>query len=69
MMDSKVIGLRIKKLRAKKGISAVDFAKAIGCSQSAVSMYEAGDRVPRDEIKVKIAAYFNKSVDYIFFRK
>ena len=30
-------------------------------------MYEAGERVPRDEIKIKLAKFYNRSVSYIFF--
>ena len=34
---------------------------------SALAMYEAGERVPRDEIKIKLAKIYNRSVNYIFF--
>jgi hypothetical protein len=29
-------------------------------------MYEIGKRIPCDEIKIKIAKYYKKSVQYIF---
>lgn len=47
--------------------SREEVAKAIGISVSAISMYENGERIPRDSIKIKLAAYFNKSVQEIFF--
>lgn len=42
-------------------------ARAVGISLSAISMYELGARVPRDEIKVKLAAYYGKSVQELFY--
>ncbi|MFP5528347.1 helix-turn-helix transcriptional regulator [Peptococcus simiae] len=45
-----------------------EVAKAIGVTKSAISMYENNERVPRDEIKRRIAVYFNTSVENIFFR-
>lgn len=54
-------------LRKAEGKSRRDVAKAIGVTRSAIAMYERGERVPKDEIKSKIAAYYKKSVTYIFF--
>ena len=54
----KLIGLRGKKSRE-------EVAKALGLSISAISMYENGERIPRDSIKIKIANYYNKSVQEI----
>lgn len=47
--------------------SRIDAAEGIGISVSALQMYENGKRTPRDEIKVKIAEYYGKSVQEIFF--
>lgn len=44
-----------------------EVAKAVGVSLSAIAMYESGARVPRDEIKVKLADYFGTSVQSLFF--
>ena len=33
----------------------------------AISQYESGARVPRDEIKVRIAKYYGVSVESLFF--
>ncbi|QHF59202.1 hypothetical protein Bateq7PJ16_3396 [Bacillus subtilis] len=30
-------------------------------------MYETGQRIPRDEIKIKLADYYQKTVQQIFF--
>lgn len=42
-------------------------AKAVGISLSAISMYECGSRIPRDEIKIKLADYYHKTVQDLFF--
>lgn len=44
-----------------------EVVKAVGISLSALTMYEIGQRVPRDEIKVKLAKYYGKSVQELFF--
>lgn len=47
--------------------SREEVAKSIGISVSALQMYENGQRVPKDEIKIKIAQYYGVSVETIFF--
>lgn len=66
-MNTKAIAERLIELRGNK--SQDEVAKAIGISKSALSMYENGSRVPRDEIKVRLANYYKKSVQHIFFNK
>jgi len=66
-MDKKKIGETLKNLRIGKGLTTVEMAKALNISQQAVSMYECGERIPRDEIKKAYADYFKKSVSDIFF--
>ena len=65
-MDAKKIGKRLKRLRGKK--SRKEIAAALGVSVSAVSMYELGERVPKDTVKAKYAKLFKKSVEDIFFK-
>lgn len=59
------IGKKLVELRGEKSQETV--AKAVGISVSAIGMYEKGNRIPRDEIKIKLAKYFGKSVQEIFF--
>lgn len=65
MLDAHKIGERLVSLRGK--IPREEVAKAVGISVSAISMYENGERIPRDVIKIKLADYFGKSVQEIFF--
>lgn len=42
-------------------------AAAVGVTVSAISMYENGCRVPRDEVKARLADYYQKTVQELFF--
>ena len=64
-MNTKVIGQRLIELRGERKREEV--ANAIGVSKSAIAMYEAGKRIPRDEVKVSLANYFHRSIGEIFF--
>ena len=66
-MYAEVIGVKIKNLREKNNISRENFANAVEISQSALSMYENGQRIPRDEVKLRIARFFNTSIEELFF--
>lgn len=66
-IDSKQIGGRIKELRIGRKMTADELGKALGISSSAVNMYECGQRIPRDEIKITIAEYFGVPVETIFY--
>lgn len=58
------VSKRLLELRGKR--RREDVAKAVGVSVSAIAMYENGERIPRDDIKIKLANYFEKSVQEIF---
>ena len=66
-IDSVKIGSRLRGIRTERGESMEDVARSIGVSNSAIGMYEGGQRVPRDEIKIKIAEHFGMPVETIFF--
>lgn len=57
-----------ERLREARGdIPREIVAKAVGVTISAISMYENGQRIPRDEIKVKLADYYQTTVQDLFF--
>ena len=64
-MDRIKIAERLAKLRGKR--TQAEVAEAIGVSPSAYSMYETGERIPRDEIKIRIAKFYKRTVNSIFF--
>lgn len=59
------VGKRLRKLRGDK--TQAEVAKDLNISPAAVSAYENGDRVPRDQLKKKIAKYYDTTVEAIFF--
>ncbi len=64
-MNENIVAQRLVDLRNEK--SQKEVAAAVGITVSALSMYETGNRIPRDEIKRKLAAYYNTTVQAIFF--
>lgn len=67
MPNADIIGAKIKELREGLSISRESFCETVGISLSALSMYETGQRIPRDEIKLKIARQLNTSIEALFF--
>lgn len=58
-------GEKLRLLRGRK--SKEEVSKDLGISVSALTKYEREERMPRDEYKVKLAAYYGKTVQFIFF--
>lgn len=54
-------------MEARGDRSRVEVAKDLGISLSAITMYENGGRIPRDEVKEKIAAFYGTTVGFLFF--
>jgi len=64
-LDREAIAKKLIALRGSR--SREDVANKVGISVSALAMYENGERIPRDDIKIKLANYYNRSVNFIFF--
>ena len=64
MLNSVEIGKRLRALRGDKTVQSV--ADDIGISRSALAMYEIGDRIPRDEIKLRICQYYGVDINIFF---
>ena len=60
--------VRLKALRKKKGISQLRLATDLNTTQNTISRYETGEREPGIAELIKIADYFNVSVDYLIER-
>ena len=56
---------RLREARGETPRNVV--AEEVGITVSAISMYENGDRVPRDEVKVKLARLYGRTVQELFF--
>ncbi len=60
--------MRLKELRAKRGISQLKLAMDLGLSQNTVSRYETGEREADYHTLILLADYFNVSIDYLLER-
>lgn len=67
MANNRQAGERLRELRKMGNKTIAEVAAAIGIAPSTLTAYELGSRTPRDGIKVKIANYYDKSVETIFF--
>lgn len=60
-------GEKLVKLRGSRRPEIV--CAACGISNTALFMYEKNQRTPRDEIKVRLARYYNTTVGELFFNE
>ena len=56
---------RLKQLRQQEGLTQRELAKSIEVGRTTISEYESGKIVPKQEGLLKLANYFNVSVDYL----
>lgn len=62
-------GSRLRALRKKEtNLTMKELGKKIGVSESAIGMYERGDREPDMEVIGRIADLFDVTVDYLMGR-
>ena len=64
-MNAVMIGFKLRELRGDR--SQVEVAKALGISQSALHMYETGNRIPKDDNKIILARYYHKGIEELFY--
>ena len=64
-MDVSDITRKLIEARGERSQSSV--AKDLGIGVSSLCMYETGERIPRDEIKERIARYYGSTVGALFF--
>ena len=66
--DVKVMLLRLKELRLARRMTQQRLAMELSMSQNTVSRYENGEREPGLAELIRIADYFDVSVDYLLER-
>jgi len=59
---------RIRELRKQKDLTMKDLGNQIGVSESTVSLYENEKRQPDQDTLLRIADYFQVSIDYLLGR-
>lgn len=60
--------MRLKELRKEKGISQLKLAMDLSTNQNTISRYETGEREADYNMLIKLADYFNVSIDYLLER-
>lgn len=58
-------GMKLKNLRALRGVSQSDLAAALGLSKQAISSYETGARKPDFDGLDAMADFLDVSIDYL----
>ena len=57
---------RYAKLRADKGVSDADVSRNTGIGKATLSHWKRGDYTPKVESIIKLADYFDVSLDYFY---
>ena len=63
--DIKILGERIRTLRAEKKVGQNQLAQDINVSNASISYWENGRQEPSASALFKLANYFEVSVDYL----
>lgn len=58
---------KLIEAREKLNKSQIDVCRDLNIPQSTLSNYEQGTRIPKDDMKVILAKYYNTSVEALFF--
>lgn len=56
---------RLKELRKQKKITQTDFANYFNIATGTIGMWETGKREPDSEMLLRIADYFDCTIDYL----
>ena len=59
------IGEILSELREDKGLTQLELAKQLHTSNSSISAYETGARIPNSETLKAFAAFYNVTADYL----
>ena len=58
----------LKILRKQKGLTQIALQMRTGIEQALLSKFENGERVPPTETLLRLAEFYNVSIDYILCR-
>lgn len=63
-----IVKNNLKLLRKSKGYTQIALQMKTGIEQALLSKFENGERVPPTETLIKLADFYNVSIDYILCR-
>ncbi len=66
-MKNAMLAETLVELRRQTRKARFEVASEMGISYSALTAYELGERMPKDAAKVKIARYYNTSIEDLFY--
>lgn len=58
----------LRKLRTDKNLTQIAVQMATGIEQALLSKFENGERIPPTESLIRLAEFYNVSMDYIMCR-
>ena len=59
---------RLRELRKSRGYTQISLQMQTGIEQALLSKFENGDRIPPTETLLRLAEFYNVSIDYILCR-
>ena len=59
---------KLKELRMSRGYTQISLQMLTGIEQALISKYESGERVPPTETLLRLAEFYDVSIDYILCR-
>lgn len=59
---------RLRELRKNRGYTQISLQMQTGIEQALLSKFENGERVPPTETLLRLAEFYNVSIDYILCR-
>lgn len=63
-----IMSNNLKLLRKSRGYTQIAVQMKTGIEQALLSKYETGERIPTTEALIKLADFYNVSIDYILCR-
>ena len=59
---------RLKELRKSRGYTQLSLQMQTGIEQALLSKFETGERIPPTETLIRLAEFYDVSIDYILYR-
>lgn len=63
-----IVQNRLRELRKSRGYTQISLQMQTGIEQALLSKFENGERIPPTETLMRLADFYNVSIDYILCR-
>lgn len=68
MSSGDIMQNRLRELRKRRGYTQIALQMQTGIEQALLSKFENGERIPPTETLIRLADFYNVSIDYILCR-